>query len=303
MRKRFIDIVTDVAEDTGIGTTPTILGYIKRWVNRRYAEFLRRINHDFVNHDFTISTVGGVQDYILPDDFSKEIYVVDKTANKNLDRVSLEQLARNWTSSLESSAEPERYVIIDDVVREHPPTEAKIGFASSNAADVGQKIYIRGISDNVEISETVNLNGTNSTDTQNTYSRVKAVSKDNDTLGKVTGTSGTTTVCVLYPEQRESRVKLIRFHMIPGSVKTMEMPYIIKPLPMIDDGDYPLLDIDDALEAGAKADAYRKLRRRSDSRDMEILFEKGIQDYLWAEEFQPNKIPLFQPTPYSRETT
>jgi len=94
-------------------TSTSMQTLIGQWLNRRYFQILRSINWEYINEDYTVTTVAGTQDYVLPADFGKEMYAVDSTNNTNLKRIDFEEIVRNYSSELEDSGYPERYAIFN----------------------------------------------------------------------------------------------------------------------------------------------------------------------------------------------
>jgi hypothetical protein len=88
---------------------------------------------------------------------------------------------------------------------------------------------------------------------------------------------------------------------VPSSVITVRVPYIIKPLPMTEDYDYPILDISDLLEAGAMADAWRYKRQFNKAGVYETLFTSRISEYIWDKDNDPNRVYQFKPSTYNKE--
>ena len=89
-------------------------------------------------------------------------------------------------------------------------------------------------------------------------------------------------------------------HYVPTTALTIVAPYIMKPSPMYDDMDYPLLDIADLIEIGAKADAWRYKKMFSKANVFEAQFTSGMSDYVWEKENQPNKVTQFIPQTFNR---
>lgn len=102
-----LDNIGDAVQD-GSATTRAI---IKVYANRRYKQILRAINWNYINEDYTITIVAGTQDYTLPTDFRKELYVTDETNNKQLTKLTMEELVRDYVGTITDSGTIDRYVI------------------------------------------------------------------------------------------------------------------------------------------------------------------------------------------------
>jgi hypothetical protein len=98
------------------------------------------------------------------------------------------------------------------------------------------------------------------------------------------------------------RSKVLWLYKIPLTVYTLALPYIIAPTAMIVDGEIPMFDCDDIIEIGATADAWRYKRQFAKAQDLEMLYEKGIMNLIWDKTNQPNRVHLFNPSPYPRNT-
>jgi len=63
-----------------------------------------------------------------------------------------------------------------------------------------------------------------------------------------------------------------------------------------------ILDIEDLLELGATADAWRYKRQFGKAQAMDILFEKELSEHIFAQENQENMVHKFTPKVTSRDT-
>lgn len=302
MNKNFSNIKTNVGAEVGDTSTAfaTILG---RFANRRYFQILRAINWRNIRPDYTFDTVVGKQNYVLPNDFGKEIACNDTTNNQEIGRKSLEEIYSTF-GTIADSGEVERYAIIEDTVQDQPSSASVLAIVSGSASDISQTIFIRGISDGVEVTESVSLTGTTPANSTNSYTRVKAISKSAATVGKVTITSNSAavTLAVIAPSELITRYKIFVAHYVPAEVITIALPYIINPLPMSNDYDYPVIEISDLIELGTIADAWRYKKNFGKASAIEVMFAQQLQDYIFSQENQPNEIKQFVPQMYSRET-
>lgn len=299
MNKPFTTIKTNVANDIQ-DTSTAMLTLIGVWSNNRYFQILRAINWENIRTDYTISVTSGTQDYALPEDFGKEVYILDTTNGNEIGIVTLGDLVRDYPSSITTAGTVQRAVITDDTVLAQPTSSSVIAISTTSASDTTQTVLVRGISSGIETSESVTLNGS-SVNTTNSYTRIKAISKSANTVGKISGTSNSAAVTIftMSPKVNESRVKKIKFHYSPASSLTVSLPYIVKPLPMTESYDYPVIDIADIIELGTKADAYRYKKQFAKASVLESLFMNGLADIIWEKENQPNKVTQYNPTTYN----
>jgi len=193
-------------------TSSAFMTKIGVYINKRYKQILRRTNWEYINEDYTITTISGTQDYTLPTDFKTEMYAVDTTNNINLKRITLQDIAKENTDSLSSNGSVSGYVIFN--------------------SDSGDKI--------------------------------------------------------------------LRLFEIPTGVYTIAFPYIVTPVDLSADADENVLDIEDLIEIGATADAWRYKRQFAKGAAMETLFEKEMEEYIWANSNQQNKITQFKPMTFNK---
>lgn len=302
MNKSFIKIVDNVQADV-MDTSSAFETIVKEYVNQRYFQILRAINWNAIRNDYTFDTVAGTQEYALPDDFGKELHVRDTTNGFEIEGVDLQRLLTDYPDDFSDSGAAARYYISEDTVRTQPTSASVIAVVSSSASDTTQTVLIRGIVSGVETTESVTLTGTTPVNSVNSYTRVKAVSKSAKTTGYVTLTSNSAavTIAVLAPKILTSYCTKIGFHYVPSSVVTMAVPYHIKPLPMTEDYDYPIIDIADLIEIGAKADAWRYKKQGAKAGDAETRFGIELNGYIWNQENQPNRITQFRPVTYNTD--
>jgi hypothetical protein len=305
MNKDFNTMVTNVGTRVQDTTTPfaTIL---KPLINKRYFQVLRVINWQNIRYDYTFDTVAGTQDYVLPDDFGKEISVRDTTNGLELGSYDYQKLVTDYPDEVEDSGSVARYIITEEVVKEQPTSTSVVSMVSSSSADTTQSILIRGITGGIETTELVLLTGTSTNPlahSTNSYTRIKGISKSAITTGSVTLTTNSATVqlAVLPPKVTESRYKIMKLHYVPTTTIEISVPYIIKPLPLVENNDYPTLDIADLIEMGAEADAWRYKRQGTKASACESLYEVELQRYIFDKENQPNVVNQFIPVTFDKD--
>lgn len=278
----------------------TIIG---TFLNKRYFQVLRAINWNNINYDYTFDTVSGTQNYVLPDDFGKEVSVRDSTTGVELAGVDYSYLITNYPDEITDTGSPARYVIYEDVVKAQPTSASALAIVSSSSSDTTQTILIRGITGGAETTELVTVTGVTAANTTNSYTRIKGISKSAVTTGKITITSNSAAVTntVMPPKITESRFKLIKLHYVPTTALTISMPYIIKPMPMTEANDYPCIDIADLIEIGAEADSWFYKRQGSKATAKDTMFNVELQQYIFDQENQPNMVNAFKPVTYNKD--
>lgn len=299
--KLFVTIYGNIGTNVQ-DTSSAMATIIKVYCNNAYREILRRVNWRAINYSYQISTVAGQQDYILPSDFGKELYLHDATNLRYIPFISAEQLVETFPSSLTVQGTVDQYTIYKDVVRTQPTSAATISFVSSNSGDTSQAIRIKGTDSNdIEVEETINLNGLTTVPTTNSYKTIRSITKSASTTGRITGTSGATTVAILAPADLDYKVKKLRLHDVPSTVLTLNFPYFVRPYPLNNDYDVPVFDCADGIELGGTMMAWRYKRQFAKAQEYERLFEKWIVDAAWDMENQPNQTHMINPKTSDRD--
>jgi hypothetical protein len=299
MNKNFLQIQTNVGTEV-IDTSAAFKLVVKNYINSRYFQILRQINWQNINPDYEFNTVGGTQDYVLPDDFYKPLSVRDSTNGLELAEIDLQELITRYPDEISEEGTVSRYTIIEQAVQNQPTAATAVTIVSSSASDTTQTVLVRGISGGVELTESKTLTEATNAVTTATFTRIIGISKSAATVGKITCTAGVT-LAVLPPATLESRYKIMRLHYVPAAVITIVVPYTIKPSPMSSDYDYPILDIADLIEIGAKADAWRYKKMFAKANVFEAQFTAGLADYVWDKENSPNKVTQFTPQAFDRD--
>lgn len=299
--KRLSEIIDAVGTDVQ-DTSSAFETISKRYINQRYFTILRAINWEVISPAYSFNTVAGTQTKALPEDFGKELYALDTTNGTELAKGSLADLVTAYPDDLTASGTVERYAMYEDAVQAQPTSAAVASIVSSSASDTAVTVFVRGIATTYEVTEEITLTGTTAATGSILFSSIKGVSKSGTSVGAVTVSCNSQTMAVLPPTIHESRYKIMFLHYNPSAVITIKLPYIIKPRPMSDDDDYPVVDVADLIEIGAKADAWRYKRQFAKAQDMEILFEKELQRYIWEKENDPNQVIQFNPTVFNKNS-
>lgn len=284
-------------QDTSTSTA-TIIG---RYLNDVYFDLLRRMNFQILSDGYSLTTSS--RDNPLPDNFGKELYVYDATNLRSLSSTTLQSVVETNPSTVSTSGQVSDYIIFQRAVRQQPTSSSTLSIVSSSASDSTQTLFIRGLSSGVELTESVTLTGTTPAVSTNSYTEIISLSKSASTVGYVTITSnsGAVTQAVIAPEDLDYRVKILRLYQAPSGSITLNIPYIINPLPLNNDYDMPLIDAADVIEKGATALAWRYKRQFAKAQEWERLYEKDINNLIWSRENQPNQLHLLNPKPYTRE--
>lgn len=302
MNKNFGTMKSNVGSDIQ-DTSSSMLSLIGEYLNDRLVEVLRRLSLvDTAKVDHTLTTTAGTEDYVMPDDFGKEISVFDKTGNREITRLTIQEWIRDYGSIQDQQGTVFNYILLDSPVKLQPSSAGVVTVASSSASDTTQTVYVKGIlSDGTEDYETITLNGTSNASGAKSFSRILMISKSAVTAGAITVTRGSDTLAVLGRQKLISRYKVMRLVSIPEGSSTLEITYIQKISPLHHDQDYPIIDCEEILEAGAKADSWRYKRQFAKATEFEGIFEKKLANLVFDYDNQPNQKHTFNPKPYSRE--
>jgi hypothetical protein len=81
----------------------------------------------------------------------------------------------------------------------------------------------------------------------------------------------------------------------------LKLPYMVKPAPLSATSDAPLIPCEDAIEAGAQADAWRYKRQFAKAQAFEAIYADLVSNLMWDTENQPSYPRQFTPTTYNRD--
>lgn len=137
------------------------------------------------------------------------------------------------------------------------------------------------------------------TTNNNNLKRISFQDLARDFEGELT-TSGQVERYVIYRD--DSNAQKIKLHYNPSTSFTLALPYIANPTALSGDTDEPILDLEDLLEIGATADAWRYKRQFQKAQACEVIFQQTFADFVWKQDNQPNYIKQFQPVPQNRNS-
>lgn len=303
MNKSFSQLKTNVGnrvQDTST-TFSTLIGY---WVNDKYRDVISRYDWEEMYFTQNINASASVSAYALPANSDRIIICLDSTNSNNIDEVSQQQFYLENYDSWDNTGTPDKYFLNYDVVKSQPGSAEKVTVKSSSASDSSQSVLIRGISNDNEIYETINLNGTTVASAANSYTRITGISKSSSTSGYVTvyENDETTVLSQLPGEQLESSYKILNLHPIPTGTITYGLVIKREMLPLNNDYDYPVVkDMADVIEYGACAEAWRYKRQFSKAQAMDVMYEKMLSEKIFQRESQPNRIIQMVATPLNRD--
>ena len=288
-------------QDTSSGTG-TLIGH---WVNNRYRDIVNSYDWEQLYHTQMLTATANTSAYPLDENTERVVFVHDKSNDSYTDIITEQEYLQGYYDVWDTIGRPEACFLKGEAVRSQPASGTQILVTSSSASDITQTVLVRGItSTQNEIYESLTLTGTTPATATNSYSQILGLSKSDVTVGKVKvyENDGTTLLAEMSPENLVSRYKILNFHPIPDS----ETIYAIRSkrvvLPLSQDYDYPIIeDIDDIIEAGAQADAWKYKRQFSKATALETQYQILKTERIHREVAQPGIIHTFTPTPLDRD--
>jgi hypothetical protein len=295
--KDFVTMKGNVAEIVG-DTSAAFQTKIGKWINRRYRDFMRRYQWKELYDTYTITTVANQATYALPEDFGEAVYFYDNT-NKATLWESPEFGSQNDTSLVSAS---QYFSISESSVKAQPTSASTLSVVSTSASDNTQTLFVKGFTGTVTVEETISLNGTTPVSSANSYTKVYQISKSAVSAGtiSVTSDSAAVTQAVMSPKVMQARYRIAHLFYIPVGTTSIVVRYKRAVTPLINDYDYPIMDIGDELELGAEADAWRAKRQFSKSSALDGVFENELAKRMFQEE--QNADITFKPTAYNRQS-
>jgi hypothetical protein len=286
---------TSTAFDTIIGT----------WVNSRYRDIVNSYDWEQLYHSQSFATSANTSAYALDENTDRVVFVKDRTNEAYLEPITEQDFLTNYYDDLDTTGTPEVCFLTSEPVASQPGSAERAIVKSSSISDTTITILLRGItSAGMETYESLTLNGTTAVTASNSYTQILGFSKSAATTGKITlyDNDGTSIIAVMSPESLVSRYKILNIHPTPTAGATMELRTKRKVLPLSQDYDYPIIeDIDELLEIGAEADAWRYKRQFAKATALETQYQIMKSDRIHREVAQPDIIHQFQPQVLDRD--
>jgi len=190
----------------------------------------------------SIAVTAGNQYVILPQ-YMASVLAVRYDTNTILP-VQKEYLYLTNPNVFEQAGEPVEYSMEKPVATEVKPAGAgeKLKFKQVGANDNGKKIKVVGEYQGVLYRETVTLSSSADVPTANAYDSVWSIGKpemegDLEVVGNTSGTS----LIKTWAEFRDVKCQQIHLHPTPSTAKNMLVLYKVRPQPLIEDNDTPML--------------------------------------------------------------
>jgi len=293
--------VSSFVQDTS-STFGTLVGV---WVNNRYRDIINSYDWEQLYHNQTFASTANTSSYSMDENTDRLVFVKDRTNTSYVEIITEQDFLNNYYDDLDTTGQPEVCYLTHSSVTTQPASGEKLIAKSSSASDTTQTILLRGISSTGgEMYESLTCNGTTAVTASNTYTKVIGISKSAATVGKITiyENDGSTIKAELSPETLISRYKSVNFHPIPSETITYQIRSRRRVTPLSQDYDYPIIeDIDEIIEIGAQADAWKYKRQGAKSNVCETQYQLMKSDRIYHEVAQPGIIHQFQPQVLDRD--
>ena len=284
--------------------TSTALGtIIGTWINNRYRDVINSYDWEQLYHSQSFATSAATSAYAFDENTERVIFVKDRTNESYLEVITEQDFLVNYYDDLDTSGQPEVCYLKSEPVASQPGSAEAI-IVKSSTTDTAT-VFVRGItSTGGETYESLTLNGTTAVTASNSYTNILGISKSAATAGKITvyDNDGASIIAELSPETLASRYKILNIHPTPTAGATMELRTKRRVTPLSQDYDYPVIeDVEDILELGAQADAWKYKRQFAKATALETQYQIAKMDRIHHEVAQPNIIHQFQPQVLDRD--
>lgn len=206
--------------------TSTIAYDVQTAVQRAVQKVWNSKTWAFRKRTYTVTTVSGTRDYVLPK-YIGEIYkITSNTAPYILTAVS-DDLFDTKIPNPTSSGNPFLYCLYEFLGCQVQPTSAaSILVVSTSASDTTQQVLIKGIYGGEVTTETVQLNGLISVGTSRGFTQITSITlsapvTDRLIVYYINSSLDQIILCVFGSQERSLRFRKIRLEPNPSSVITL----------------------------------------------------------------------------------
>lgn len=292
---------------TSTANANDLLPKVKDWCRTRYDRILRSFPWNELNRSYSLSVASGTRDYALRYDLEQIIKIWDATNGQEITEKDIRDHVRftaieNEVLGNVQTGQPSNYIDIGSKsVSALLSTADKIQVVSSSASDITpMQIRIKGEVSGIEVSENITLTGTSAVDSSFTYDSgaeltVSVKTSDGslqDLVGVVNVREKTTTSNVLAklsPTERAPYYKWIRLSVTPASALTAQVWYKKRWMPLVDDGDIPIVPCANEIIEGVIADALWEDGQEGAAQAQESKFSNSVTE-LWISRRRRNLI-------------
>jgi hypothetical protein len=297
---------------TSTSNANDLLPKVKDWCRTRYDRILRSFPWNELNRSYNLSVAAGTRDYALRYDLEQIIKIWDTTHGNEIIEKDIRDHVRftaieNEVSGNVQTGQPNHYIDIGSKsVIALLSTADKVQVLSTSASDVSpMQIRIKGEVSGIEVAENITLNGTTAVDSTNTYDSgaeltVSVLTSDGslqELAGVVTvreKTTSSNTLAKIAPTDRAPYYKWIRLSVTPASALTAQVWYKKRWMPLVNDGDVPLVPCANEIIEGVIADALWEDGQESAAQAQEAKFTTSVME-LWTARRRRNLISQVVP--------
>ena len=210
-----------------------------RWLNMAQDDLASEMDFDHLIYTTTFASVASQKKYYLENEFNKIMAVVDETGDQSLTELTESEM-EDLDPDRGDTGVPFVYSLFGyEWVGGTLAASGAISIVSSSASDTTQKVRIRGTVSGVDDTELLTLNGTTTATGTKTFSNVYSIVKDTTTTGRVTVSSGTTTLGVFSPADLDLPRQPLYLYPTPSDIRTYRVRGIRRPKRLINTEDFP----------------------------------------------------------------
>lgn len=251
--KTFRDIYS-AATRYRIDSSTTFQTMMKEQINRAYERAVDA-------HDWTelrkvaqsgITLPASSAHIYLPAYVGQILAIVDTANDWFLEPGRIENLAYMSPSEFIDSGSTVDWAAAGDsgIAADFSPTAETLNIVSSSASDTTQTVRLHGlIANNIEVTETVALNGTTNVVSTNTFTDLYSASTDDTHVGTIsaTGVTSSTVYLRVPPADKTVRYKRIRLRPPSSVANALAIVYKKAVRPLVNDQDVPEIPVYDYL--------------------------------------------------------
>ena len=269
----------------------------------------REVYHSWtwLRRKYSFDTVSGTEDYLLPRDFDKMAILRQEETPLRLKQISDRRFYR-LDAKRDDSGNPKVYRMWEESgVSTKLAVADKIDVVSSSTDDdddTGLIVSVRGFVSGIPRTETYTLNGTTAVTGSLTFDADDIfVSKSKETVGTITLTenSGSTTILVMAPEDRNPIFKVVSLYPIPNAAITMYVEYYTRIRLLENDGDVPQFDSKwhPVVVKGVLAKLYQHLGKETEKQSAVGFYRSSVRSMVADDQAEGDYIPkLWRHFPY-----
>ena len=289
----------------------TLQTTVNNFINDTIAEigepgwaFRKEIHHvfNFLKRKTTFDTVAATTDYVLPRDVDRIAVLRQETTPARLRQVS-DRRFYEADAKRDETGNPLTYRLWEiSGVSTKLAVADTIDIVSSSTSDdddTGLTVTVWGYSGGILRSETYTLDGTTTVAGTISFDADEVfVSKAKDTVGTVTITenSGSTTLVVMAPDERNPLFKVLSLHPIPNSAITMYLQYYTTMRFLEADSDTPQFHQKwhHVVVKGVLAKLYKYLGKETEAQSVISFYRSAVRGMVASDLAVDDYIPTLK---------